>query len=114
MTEPNRIAYVRAYLQLPGFGLSGNDIRIFSLMGDDLSSIITATIIPLQWTNEDFLQRILIAIKISFSNPDSIERSKDKSPVSTSVLLRNLMSAATLPQERMKIEDTMNVIKIRE
>ncbi|HVW84713.1 MAG TPA: hypothetical protein VHB50_08525 [Bryobacteraceae bacterium] len=109
--EHNRIAYVRMYLNRPGFHLTGTDLRVFSAMGDRVAASISAELNPAKLREQFFLQKVLAAVCASLECPDNVESKADRIPIATRALLRDLMADAGSNDERSRIRAAMDTIE---
>jgi len=96
--------YVRHYVGLPYFSLNGLDLRVFSMMGDRVASVIHTLIPPEGTLDEMFLKRALAAVCASIEHQQTIENEPDRTPTATLQLLKKLSARVVTEEQRTRVD----------
>jgi hypothetical protein len=104
------LAYVRSYLERPAFLLTGQDLRVFSQMGDRVAAAILKVLFPNWPSDETMERRILAAVHASLNFSSALENS-DRIPGVTFCLLRHMMATTEFQEHRDSISKLVESIR---
>ena len=109
--EFNELAYIKCYLGIPCFHLTGFHLKRFSMMGDRVATSIIKALYPDVRVDEVMLKKILAAVCASLEYPSATENESDRTPAVTMLLLEALMTRAESAEQKNVIQSSMDEVK---
>jgi hypothetical protein len=113
LVNDNDLLLVKTYLEYPIVHLSGFQYRAFLRMGDRLAVAFSTVLSdnPAEGVDEGILQKILIAVRLSFSTPDYIDDPRDRLPTSAISLMKSLHSSSSSAEQKASIGVVMDELQ---
>jgi hypothetical protein len=99
-------AYIKHFLALPVFLLTGTDLKVFSHLGDRVAGSIARVTSINGPMSDDMLQRVLLAVKASLKYATGITR-----PTQSIQLLETLLNATNSDLQRGAIAAAIQELK---
>jgi hypothetical protein len=110
LSDIYNLAYVRSYLERPALLITGQDLRVFSQMGDRVAAAILKVLFPNRPVDETMEGKILAAVHASLNFSSALENC-DRIPGVTFCLLRHLMATTKSEEHRHSISELMEAIR---
>jgi hypothetical protein len=110
LSDIYNLAYVRSYLERPAILITGQDLRVFSQMGDRVAAAILKVLFPNRPVDQTMEGKILAAVHASLNFSSTLENS-DRILGVTFCLLRQMMSTTESQEHRDTISKLVELIR---
>jgi hypothetical protein len=110
LSDVYNLAYVKSYLERPGLLITGQDLRVFSQMGDRVAAAILKVLFPNLPVDEAMENKILAAIHASL-NFSSVLENCDRIPGVTLCLLGHIMATTESQEHRDSIAKLVELMR---